>query len=206
MFVGKAQSLPKSGAPKRCFTRLGSGLDHRLVRPTRDEHSSLSIHYRCKMFYNIGPRTSFLLASETKREKKSFEHWHLITLNIPDITSFLIKKINGWNKILLDDTNQNDTGLNANVSDRMTPRRATHARMTHCRVTHSRMTNTQRRIECLIKNNMTLWCMRLSRMTSKRTTFSWMLLSRMTLWRMPLSGTTLIRMTLSYASKQNDAE
>jgi len=43
--VDKARSLPKSGAPDRCFTLEGSGLTlkhlTRLERPAREEHSSL---------------------------------------------------------------------------------------------------------------------------------------------------------------------
>jgi hypothetical protein len=45
MFVGEAKSLHKSGAPERCFTRLGFGLIQkhltRLERPARSKHSSL---------------------------------------------------------------------------------------------------------------------------------------------------------------------
>jgi hypothetical protein len=29
MFAGKARRIPKSGAPERCFTRVGSGLFHK---------------------------------------------------------------------------------------------------------------------------------------------------------------------------------
>jgi hypothetical protein len=43
--VGKAKSLPKSGVPERCFTRVGSGLalkhEIRLEKLARGKHSSL---------------------------------------------------------------------------------------------------------------------------------------------------------------------
>jgi hypothetical protein len=46
MFGGKARSLLKSGAPKRCFIRTGTGLTRkywtRLKRTVRDKHVSLS--------------------------------------------------------------------------------------------------------------------------------------------------------------------
>jgi hypothetical protein len=42
---GKARSLPNSGTPEGCFTRLGSGLTHkhqtRLERPSSDKRSSV---------------------------------------------------------------------------------------------------------------------------------------------------------------------
>ncbi len=45
MFVGKAKSLPLSGAPESCFGAVGSSLTHkhttRLERLARDKHSSL---------------------------------------------------------------------------------------------------------------------------------------------------------------------
>jgi len=48
MFAGKARSLPKSGAPKKYFTRVGSGLTHKhktsYERLARDKHSSLLAH------------------------------------------------------------------------------------------------------------------------------------------------------------------
>ncbi len=61
MFVGKARSLPKSGAPKRCFIWAGSGSTHKLTRLERlgrDKPSSLLrkfVNYERKKFYNIGP-------------------------------------------------------------------------------------------------------------------------------------------------------
>jgi hypothetical protein len=58
--LGKARSLPYSGAPERYFTRVGSGLTHehwtRLERPVKDKHSSLFqtfVNYVRKKFYNI---------------------------------------------------------------------------------------------------------------------------------------------------------
>jgi hypothetical protein len=46
MFIGKARSLPKSGEPKMCFARAGSGLIHkhltRLESPNKDKYSSYS--------------------------------------------------------------------------------------------------------------------------------------------------------------------
>jgi hypothetical protein len=62
MIVDETRSLPQSGAPAWCFTRVGSGLvcNHkiRLERLARDKHSSLLrkyINYGHKKFYNIGP-------------------------------------------------------------------------------------------------------------------------------------------------------
>jgi hypothetical protein len=62
MFVGKARSQPKSGAPERYFTRAGSSLacKHytRLERLATDKCYALFLKfvtYGCKKFYNIGP-------------------------------------------------------------------------------------------------------------------------------------------------------
>ncbi len=62
LFVGKARSLPLSGAPERCFTWVGSWLICKhytiLERLSRDEHSILLqkfVTYGYKKFYNIGP-------------------------------------------------------------------------------------------------------------------------------------------------------
>jgi hypothetical protein len=62
-FMGKARSLPKSGAPKRFFPRFCSSPTHkhytRLKRLVKHEHSSLSgtfINNDCKEFYNVVPR------------------------------------------------------------------------------------------------------------------------------------------------------
>ncbi len=62
MFVGKARSLPWSGAPEMCFTRIGSGLTQkhrtRLEKNASDKHSNLfqkSENYGHKKFYNIEP-------------------------------------------------------------------------------------------------------------------------------------------------------
>ncbi len=59
----KARSLPYSGAPERCFNRVGSFFKNRhyirLERLAMDKHSSLLrtiLNYGCKKFYNIGPR------------------------------------------------------------------------------------------------------------------------------------------------------
>ncbi len=45
MFASKASTLPKSGAPEQCYTRVGSTLTlkHyiRLEMPAKDKHSSL---------------------------------------------------------------------------------------------------------------------------------------------------------------------
>jgi hypothetical protein len=45
LWVGKAKSLPKSGASERCFNQLGSSLTRnhytRLERLARDQHSNL---------------------------------------------------------------------------------------------------------------------------------------------------------------------
>ncbi len=63
MFVGDTWSLPQSGAPERCFTRVSSGLtqkhETRLERLAKDKHSSLlqkSVNYVCKFFYSTGPK------------------------------------------------------------------------------------------------------------------------------------------------------
>jgi hypothetical protein len=59
MFAGKATILPQSGAPEKCFTRVGSSLARqhliRLERPTRVKHSSVIgpfENYGRKKFYN----------------------------------------------------------------------------------------------------------------------------------------------------------
>jgi hypothetical protein len=61
LFVGKPESLPFSGAPKRCLLMIGSSLTCKhytiLERLVRSEHSSLLqklVIYDRKMFYNIG--------------------------------------------------------------------------------------------------------------------------------------------------------
>jgi hypothetical protein len=45
MFVGKARSLPKNGAPERSFTQVGPDLARKLKtwleRPAKIKHSSL---------------------------------------------------------------------------------------------------------------------------------------------------------------------
>jgi hypothetical protein len=60
MFMGKAESLPKSREPESCFTRVGFGLTHehstRLARLARDKHSNFLgtfINYGRKKFYKI---------------------------------------------------------------------------------------------------------------------------------------------------------
>ncbi len=57
-----AQSLPQSGAPEKCFTRVGSGLtgkhQTRLERLAKDKHSSLlrkSVNCSRNKFYDTGP-------------------------------------------------------------------------------------------------------------------------------------------------------
>ncbi len=62
VFVSMARILPKCRAPERCFTWIGSDLNHklqvRLERLARDKHSSLLltlVNYECKKFFNIGP-------------------------------------------------------------------------------------------------------------------------------------------------------
>jgi hypothetical protein len=62
MYVGKARSLPYSGASKRYFTLVGSGLTHKhltwLERLAKDKRSSLLqkiVNYGCKNFYSTGP-------------------------------------------------------------------------------------------------------------------------------------------------------
>ncbi len=62
MFVGKGRSQTYSGAPKRCFSQVGSNLTqkhlNKLERFARDKHSSLLqifIYYGCKKLYIIGP-------------------------------------------------------------------------------------------------------------------------------------------------------
>jgi hypothetical protein len=74
MFVGKASSLPESGAPEMCFTWVGSWLTHKhytiLERLAGDKHSSLFqkfVAYDCKKFYNIGPRMSMGRVMLSKR-------------------------------------------------------------------------------------------------------------------------------------------
>ncbi len=66
MFVGKAKSIPKSGAPEMCFTQVGSGLTHkyqaRLEKNPRGKYSSLlqkSVNYGRKKFCNIGLRNKY---------------------------------------------------------------------------------------------------------------------------------------------------
>jgi hypothetical protein len=61
--VGKARSLPYSGAPERFFNRVGSCFTNRhetrLERLAMDKHSSLLrtfVNYGHKKLYNIGPR------------------------------------------------------------------------------------------------------------------------------------------------------
>ncbi len=51
MFVGRAKSLPLSGAPERCFTQVG--------QLALDKHYNLFTkirNLRSKKFYDIGPR------------------------------------------------------------------------------------------------------------------------------------------------------
>ncbi len=62
IFVGEVRSLPQSGAPRWCFTQVGSGLTcihkTRLERLARDKHSSLlqkSVNYGHKKFYSTSP-------------------------------------------------------------------------------------------------------------------------------------------------------
>ncbi len=62
MFVGKARSLPCSGAPERCFALVSSYLTCKhwtiLERPARAStltYSKKIIKYGRKKFYNIGP-------------------------------------------------------------------------------------------------------------------------------------------------------
>ncbi len=58
MLVGKAGSLPKSGVPEKCFTKVGLGLIGKQKRPARDKHPSLLltfINYGCKKSYNVEP-------------------------------------------------------------------------------------------------------------------------------------------------------
>ncbi len=68
VFVGKARSLPKSGALERSFTRVGSGLTHkiqdRLERLARDKHPSLLHQFVCygrNKCYDTGPYSVRLL-------------------------------------------------------------------------------------------------------------------------------------------------
>jgi hypothetical protein len=68
MFVGEARSLPKSGAPERFFTRVGSSLTRkhqtRLERLAKDKHPRLlrkSVNYGRKKFYSTGPRSDKFL-------------------------------------------------------------------------------------------------------------------------------------------------
>jgi hypothetical protein len=62
MFVGKARSLPTSGASERCFIHLGSSLtskrDSRLERLAMDKQSSLLrklVNYGLKSFMTLAP-------------------------------------------------------------------------------------------------------------------------------------------------------
>jgi hypothetical protein len=73
MFVSEARSLPKSGAPERSFTQVGSGLicQHktRLEKLARDKPSGLLlifINYGRKKFYNIRPRYEKTLVAHFK--------------------------------------------------------------------------------------------------------------------------------------------
>ncbi len=65
MFVDKSSSLPQSGAPERCFPRIGSAHtcqhQNRLERPASDQNSSLFgtiVSYGRKKFCNIVSRLS----------------------------------------------------------------------------------------------------------------------------------------------------
>ncbi len=85
-FVGMARSLPQIGAPRRCFTRVGSGhtCKHqtRMERLAKDTHSSLLqtfVKYGRKSFITLGPVVVNELGNP-KREKevhweKSLGHW-----------------------------------------------------------------------------------------------------------------------------------
>jgi hypothetical protein len=62
MVVGKIRSLPRIGAPERCFTLVVPGLAtniRQLEKLARDKYSSLlqkkSVNYDRKKFYSTGP-------------------------------------------------------------------------------------------------------------------------------------------------------
>ncbi len=83
MFLGKAKSfLHSSGAPKGCFTQVGSGFAHkhciRLERPAKDKPFSL------------------LQTSKFYRRKKVLKHWHqgpMLKFLRPNFTNFRNKLV-----------------------------------------------------------------------------------------------------------------
>ncbi len=72
MFVGKAKSLPKKGAPFRCSIWLGSGITHnhynRLEKVVRDKYSSLLQNsvIDTKGFITLGPLRECTVACAIK--------------------------------------------------------------------------------------------------------------------------------------------
>jgi hypothetical protein len=75
--VGKARSLPKSGAPEMCFTLVGSCLTCKqytiLERLSRGKRSSLLqkfVTYDRKQFNNIASRYTTFLSSLRLSENK----------------------------------------------------------------------------------------------------------------------------------------
>jgi hypothetical protein len=100
MFVGEARSLPKSGAPERFFTRVGSSLTQKhqakLERLAKDKHPSLlwkSEKYGRKKSYSTGPRSDKLLVCFRLQDGLAY-------LNNPD----------GWSKSGLNLSEVNDPG------------------------------------------------------------------------------------------------
>jgi hypothetical protein len=91
--VGKARSLPKSGAPERLFIRVGSGLTHkhktRLKKLDTDKHSSLLykfVSFGLKSFITfpfVSSSTSTLQASKAYKlgnsDKRSSLPHHGVT-------------------------------------------------------------------------------------------------------------------------------
>jgi len=66
MFVGEARSLPLSGVPERCFTRVGSGLPPDIIlvwKSLPGTNTSLLrkyVNYGLKSFITLAPRPNFL--------------------------------------------------------------------------------------------------------------------------------------------------
>ncbi len=100
MFVGEYRSLPLSGAPERCLTRVGSGLTRknltRLERLARDKHPSLlrkSVNYDHKKFYSTGSRMlrqfpyhwrHDIQHNDTQHKRPDLRHLAVVILGIND--------------------------------------------------------------------------------------------------------------------------
>ncbi len=86
MFVDKDRSLPKSGAPERCLTRVG------LLRKV--------VTYGCKKFYNIGPRENRFVIKRLKGEviMPNFKYSKLYIINDFSLTNIVQTwtALNGW--------------------------------------------------------------------------------------------------------------